>query len=378
MSATERTSLATSAVHAPLLDWARFLTAFLVVLCHARPDHWVGWSELNTFGHAGWAQLFFLSIRPGRQGVVIFFVLSGYLVGGRVIERVNNHTFAPGRYFSDRVSRIYTPYLPALVLTVVCVYFANGQLPRNILAQLSCNAASFQEVFCAPLEGNPSLWSLSYEVWFYALAGVLATFLSQFSMVKKTWKELALLAALGLITCWALSILNSVYLIAWLIGALVYRRPLFPASCLVNVGGGLLLVVGIVLSQLGAALSKGVNEHQGLLYVLGTLLVSAAVALLLPALARPYGRLEGSWLLDLGPRLAAFSYTLYLVHYPVFYLMRSWHAPFTAFTVESFFLFWIKILISIITAWLMYLGFERNTSHVRSLLYGKLQAGSSI
>ena len=150
--------------HYPLLDWVRFLSAFLVVLCHTRPDHWVAWTELATGGNGLVAQTFFLLIRPGRQAVVIFFVLSGYLVGGRLIERVRTGNFSMRSYLLDRTTRILVPFFPALSLTAACVFVANRGLPSNFFRQLACNVGQLQGIASTPLEGNPSLWSLNYEV----------------------------------------------------------------------------------------------------------------------------------------------------------------------------------------------------------------------
>src|SRR5438132_9053646 len=56
---------------------------------------------------------------PGSFGVVIFFLLSGYLITLSLYNRYTRPFPQLGMFVTDRISRIYTPYLPALFLVVV-------------------------------------------------------------------------------------------------------------------------------------------------------------------------------------------------------------------------------------------------------------------
>jgi hypothetical protein len=166
---------------------------------------------------------------------------------------------------------------------------------------------------------------------------------------------------------WALSLLESVYFFAWVIGAIAALRPVsifgiqsVPAKLL-----GLFLGVGI--SQFGGHDTDG--AHGGMLYILGTLIVSVFTAALLPwFVSFPQAPTIGKTLLSLGPSLAAFSYTLYLTHYPLLYWMRTWHQPYATFSSISLLAYLLKISVCLLVAWLMYLPFERNTSVVRRWL----------
>lgn len=352
--------------HYPLLDWLRFLSAFLVVLAHARPHHWVAWAELSTGDYSLVAQAFFLLTRPGRQAVVVFFVLSGYLVGGRLIQRVSDGSFSFYTYAIDRITRIFIPLIPALVLTSVCVFLANGGFPSNYAAQLLCNIGQLQGVTCLPLEGNPSLWSLNYEVWFYVVAGLLALFFSSLPNANRVSLRVILLGLLLLLGFWALSLLEGVYFFSWILGAIAAIRPISIFG-IHSVAGRLAgLLIGVIISQLGGYSTEGSG---GLLYVFGTLFVSAFTASLLPWLVSPK-TLDplNAPLLRAGAPLAAFSYTLYLTHYPLLYLMRTWHSPFATFSLTSLYFYAIKVLACLFVAWLFYLPFERNTSTARRWL----------
>ena len=45
---------------------------------------------------------------------MLFFVLSGFLVGGMSLERYLHGKFEFKKYIIDRISRIYTPFVPAV------------------------------------------------------------------------------------------------------------------------------------------------------------------------------------------------------------------------------------------------------------------------
>jgi len=64
------------------MDWIRFLAAFMVLLVHARHSIWLDYGELNAQSKGLLTQAFFLVTRMGKESVMVFFVMSGYLVGG--------------------------------------------------------------------------------------------------------------------------------------------------------------------------------------------------------------------------------------------------------------------------------------------------------
>ena len=52
----------------------------------------------------------------GHQWVIVFFVLSGYLVGGSVLRSVRTGSWSWRAYLLARLSRLYVVLLPALLL----------------------------------------------------------------------------------------------------------------------------------------------------------------------------------------------------------------------------------------------------------------------
>jgi exopolysaccharide production protein ExoZ len=103
----------------------------------------------------------------GRSGVDLFFVLSGFLIYGNLIEK----EVGIFRYLKRRARRIYPAFLAvfALYLLLSFIFPAENKIPKDYFA-----AAIFIAENLLFLPGlfdiNPIIsvaWSLSYEVFFY-------------------------------------------------------------------------------------------------------------------------------------------------------------------------------------------------------------------
>lgn len=67
----------------------------------------------------------------GSQGVALFFVLSGFLIGGQILEEVSSGGFSFKRFYFKRILRIFPPYYFSLF--VVSVLFFAGIADDNIV-----------------------------------------------------------------------------------------------------------------------------------------------------------------------------------------------------------------------------------------------------
>lgn len=91
------------------LDAIRFIAAFMVLFSHTRNDFFMAYGELPVEQQSFFSFAFYLLGRLGHEAVVVFFVLSGFLVGGRGIERIMSGNMDVRSYAIDRFSRIYPP-----------------------------------------------------------------------------------------------------------------------------------------------------------------------------------------------------------------------------------------------------------------------------
>lgn len=136
------------------LDLTRFLAAMCVVFYH-------GWPIIFPDSQIKW---------PGHEAVVIFFVLSGYVIA-HACSRPNVTMWG---YISHRVARIIpVAWLALLLGTLLSIYL----LPRSQWSELTF--PSLANVFFVGQSGwaflnaplNQPYWSLNYEVWYYIIFG---------------------------------------------------------------------------------------------------------------------------------------------------------------------------------------------------------------
>ncbi|MDR3562951.1 MAG: acyltransferase family protein, partial [Negativicutes bacterium] len=158
----------------PLLDLSRIAAALLVVIGHTRYRYF---GTPTAIAHSGLGrQIFYFFTGLSREAVVVFFVISGFLVGGQIIELSSNGIFDVWAYLINRFSRIYIVLIPALVLAFVFSWvgakaFAGTSSHTDLLEGWSdfsfpCFLACLQGIECKA-HANPPLWSLGYEWLIY-------------------------------------------------------------------------------------------------------------------------------------------------------------------------------------------------------------------
>lgn len=103
-------------LHFNWIDSLRFFAAFCVLAGHYRGACFETYSLLSADQQNISTILFFSITRLPHVAVLIFFVLSGFLVGGKAIERLENHSFKFNDYALDRFVRIMLPLVSALLL----------------------------------------------------------------------------------------------------------------------------------------------------------------------------------------------------------------------------------------------------------------------
>lgn len=130
----------------PVLDGVRACSIVLVLMAH--------WLPLNAVSQGTNGLI-------GMFGMALFFVLSGYLIGGQLLRRV-----APRVFIAHRLARVLPlAWLVALIVGVLCHFE-----PQRLLAHLLFYANLPPQQLTHPLE---HYWSLCVELQFYAVAAFL-------------------------------------------------------------------------------------------------------------------------------------------------------------------------------------------------------------
>ncbi|MDX6750981.1 acyltransferase family protein [Geminicoccaceae bacterium 1502E] len=261
----------------------------------------------------------------GHDAVIVFFVLSGYLVAYAASERDG----ALSTFTVSRLARLWSVALPALVATLL-LDLAGREIdpgaygrsyeyehwPRYLLffATMAHEAwFTAEDVF-----SNVPFWSLSYEAAFYAIFAGAHFYAGRRALLFAG--TAALLAGPKIL----------LLLPAWLVGAALYRfrDRLVPgrkaARAMATLGlGGLVLMKTLHLDVL---LNEAVSDALGGLpgqwlrysrFAVGDLVMAVLIGLNLLGVrhagwAPPQPRLRA--LLKAG---AGMTFTLYLFHYPL-------------------------------------------------------------
>lgn len=261
----------------------------------------------------------------GHSAVVVFFVLSGY-----VIAYVTDQKETDWRtYTASRVSRVYSVVIPALVVTLVADAIGRAHDPslykypwdqftvRTVGAMAMLN--EFWFISITPFSNVP-YWSIAYESWFYLLFGV-----AMFAPGKWRWVlPVVLLLTIGP----KIAILFPL----WLAGVALYHwRALQVTTALVAWGLIVVSWVGVIGLHLAGFFDWTYGLTRQLLgdwlfvqmafskfalgdYVLTALIVAnfagmRAVAHQFDRMLLPFARPVGA--------VASVSFTLYLTHQPL-------------------------------------------------------------
>ena len=317
------------------MDLLRGLSALLVLGQHLRVLTFPGFSG----GGVG-TRLFYFATSLGHSAVIVFFVLSGFLVGGRTIVAIQTKRWTVRRYAVQRIGRIATVLIPALAVGLVLdliglVSFGGTSVYGSGIAGhpmldftlgdhltptvLAGNILGLQPFLVPSFGSNSALWSLGYEVWFYVLFPILILVLRGGMTRRRSFAGLAFAAVmLGLMGPWGLA-----YFAIWALGASLVA---WPQSDRLRgrrgvAGVAVLAAAGLVVAALLAGKIAGYADLADMV------LLPVAVALLVHAVGHlPRGPAIGPLHARLaqGARsLADMSFSLYLVHLPLLTLMQA-------------------------------------------------------
>jgi peptidoglycan/LPS O-acetylase OafA/YrhL len=325
------------------LDLVRATAALLVLFYHAATNNELGGAWLRpAFAHTG------------TPGVIIFFVLSGFVITWAADTKEKTLKV----FFINRLARLWSVVIPALAVTFLADEIGYKIYPQVYLAiedwtsllahpfsHLAISGMFLNQIWfldVRPLSNNP-FWSLSYEWWYYAAFGLFVLIPGRVGLVL----SLAALAVMG----------PKILLLfpVWLMGVFVYRRlqvrrdlPLWAAvpMFLAPLGVGAVLKLDRVL-HLREHIEAVVDPHTisfSIIFVIA-FLFGALVALniyafpsleryLAPALMRIERPVR--W-------VAGATLSIYLFHYPLLYFFGA------VFHVEAASPFWISLAIVICT-----------------------------
>jgi peptidoglycan/LPS O-acetylase OafA/YrhL len=275
---------------------------------------------------------FYAATALGHQAVVVFFVLSGFLIGQSVLRSWNAGQWSWRVYLVSRGARLYIVLIPALLITAVADLIGShtsqgGWVYRTVLGNFGAapfaasytvrafvGSAVFLNTIITPCFGsNGPLWSLANEFWYYILFPMLLCAAGPRAAVRQR----LLHGCAFLFGLWFVGRSISVYFLIWLMGALIGWSALSKAPLarrIPVVSAGLTAACGLA----GWTVGRAVLPDFGL----G---VAVSILVWLGWSKKDLGVVEAyRWV---AVTLAGFSYTLYVVHFPLLVLARACLLP---------------------------------------------------
>jgi len=157
----------------------------------------------------------------GHAAVIVFFVLSGYVIAYITSERENT----PLSYWSSRLSRFYSLALPVVLLTPLLDMAGEAMTPQFYTGgtttyglawlRILTSLTFLNEVWLVSIMSfsNVPYWSLCYEMWYYVLFAIAVFMRGK----ARLWLGGAVAAMLG----------PKILLLApiWLLGVALHRMP---------------------------------------------------------------------------------------------------------------------------------------------------------
>lgn len=307
----------------------------------------------------------------GNLGVAVFFLLSGFLIMQSMLNWLNKPEPRFAGFFADRVARIMTPYVPALILitlvNIALIGTDHGQGGTNtgVLAFLGNllmlqDHAAFQGMELAGIDfpwrirsyntAEP-FWTVAIEMWIYVAMGLFVFCVMKRERIDR-WLGLLLVTVAAPVIVWNAAAGGGKSLtLIWLLGAIAgYLFHLWRANGYANIRS-IATVVTIfgTVALIGRAGKVGFQPYDFQTATLMALVIFGLLALLMCVKSVP-GVLRAS-----VNFLASYSYSLYLIHNTVLILVLE-HVR-----TDSP---WTHVAIAVIAAhgcaYLLYVTFERH------------------
>jgi lipopolysaccharide/colanic/teichoic acid biosynthesis glycosyltransferase/peptidoglycan/LPS O-acetylase OafA/YrhL len=352
----------------PLISLLRGLAALQVAAAHLRAQMFPGLATLDQ--PPLWYMALSFATGFAHQAVVVFFILSGWLVGGSLLDRfAAQHAIRD--YAIDRMTRLWIVLLPAFLL-MLALGLGSGVIdgarpslssanPWSLTSLLG-NLAGVQTMAVPEFGGNFPLWSLAYESWYYIVFPLLLLSVCGGSNGIKMG---AALAAVSILL--ALSTDIALYFLVWLMGAGASRIRL-------NLGRRQQWLCGLAFVSLAIYLRlRGRNDDLNAQALPQDLLYSLLFLLCLCGAGR-HGTAPLRRLAPIAAFFAGFSFTLYVLHVPLQQMLWAYRGgeQLSPQQPASMAVYAAMLAVVVSLSYLFHLPFEAQTARLRRFVKQRL------
>jgi peptidoglycan/LPS O-acetylase OafA/YrhL len=312
-------------------DLLRGLAAFFVLFGHWRNIFFIDYPQLTA--HRRLFALPYLVSGAGHQAVILFFVLSGYFIGGTVYRSIEGGRWDWRGYVLRRTVRLWIVLIPALMLCLLwdklgihlghapALYsgHVSNHVVVNVVSRLGLpvflsNLFFLQTIFTPVFGSDGALWSLANEFWYYILfpLGVIALW----PRARSTHRLICAVLFIPIACLVRGGILASFPI--WLAGVVLFKLP--PPSFPPQTAKNLRITASIVFLPVFFLMAK-TSAIPSLLndYLLAT--ITLLYLWILLSAQEPF--LPAAKTVRASREMARFSYTLYALHIPFLVFLAS-------------------------------------------------------
>lgn len=372
------------------LDFIRWASALQVVFFHT---HHRLFEKISEVPHASRSiGIYTISALSsfGGPAVLIFFILSGYLVGGRTLNRyLETGSFSIVEYASSRLSRLWTVLIPSIIVVYILnnlsIYYFDGNMiyNREVAEQdlsgaahvAACNLVFMQLVLCPTFGDNGALWSLFHEFWYYVSFPLIMFAVWGNISTEKSLIMLCLAASLLFILAVNQSVGPNIagYFAMWMLGVAIARskKPIAPGGTSIALAlfGCSLLAWRTFIATGGAMPNDLFSTTTAWDFAVGIAFVNLIISM------KHNSSLPAPPLGSTNRYLAEFSFSLYVIHTPVINLFVAVSRHIMGVgpniiptTVGHYLMFFSCISLCVSFSWLFSIFTERNTFRIRRFL----------
>ncbi|MGH9731326.1 MAG: acyltransferase family protein, partial [Candidatus Acidiferrales bacterium] len=258
-----------------------------------------------------------------------------------ILDRIGMATAATAPLYQHAVANMFTQSVASL------------ETFRNFVG----NLFYLQGILVEPFGSNAPLWSLSYEFWYYIIFP-----LALCALVKR-YRPSARIAylVLAILATWFAGYTIALYFLVWLLGGAIAISRAVKWSP-VRFSGAMIAMTILFVLVLGLSVAHPLNSP-----FLMDAIVALAFGLWIYAVVEAPEKPMPAFYAQPARLFAGFSYTLYLTHFPIVFLLRSriigsrvWNLTFIHFVYVL-----LITAVATIVAYLLALGTETKTAVAR-------------
>lgn len=325
----------------------------------------------------------------GGVAVVVFFLLSGFLISQSMMKRRSQGGPKLPGFLADRVARILTPYVPALLLVAVVeglfidarlggsglvrgpIAFVGNllMLQDHPLFQALAVAGAGVDWRVRPYNSAEPFWTVAIEMWLYVAVGALFFVGLGGDRARRRWLWPLLLASVPVLVWNAAAGGGKSLSLIWLLGALA--GLVLPRLAALPCVATRRRVSACVFAGAAVALAGHVGKFGFDPYELQTACLLAMLVFAPCAWLQTTTQVPRTLATTCGA-LAAYSYSLYLIHNTAIALVWT-----LAGGTPTPLALTMSVVVAHVAGLALYAGFERHHRRVGAWLRPRFEATMS-